>query len=104
MKQKVNLPTRESNIFDLIFTDDEEIISEICHEKHHSISDHDTLIVNLRIDSEDKSDEPRVNFGTTKIPEYEIDDLDEDTVKNIRQIFQNYDWKDVTAESLTNLI
>ena len=27
-----------------------------------------------------------------------------DTVKNIKQIFQNYDWNGVTAESLTNLI
>ena len=49
LSQKIKNPTRENNILDLLLTSD-DLVSDIKHEHHAHISDHDTLIV--RVDME----------------------------------------------------
>ena len=49
LEQKIKNPTREDRILDLLFTSD-DIESDIKHERHAYISDHDTIIVKVDLE------------------------------------------------------
>ena len=103
--QYIKVPTRKDNILDLIFTDDTELIEDISQEVHSAISDHNTIVVSVNVNSANSdTNETRENFSTTQIPLYKTDNLDKDIVRKIKNDLINTDWNGVSVESLTNTI
>ena len=70
--QKVKFPTRnirinqQSNILDLILTNDDDAISEIIHAPPIGFSDHDTLFFQLNIIKEKTKEEKILRFNLSK--------------------------------------
>ena len=103
--QYIKVPTRKDNILDLIFTDDTELIEDISQEVHSAISDHNTIVVSVNVNSANSdTNETRENFSTTQIPLYKTDNPDKDIVRKIKNDLINTDWNGVSVESLTNTI
>ena len=67
LEQWITNPTREDKILDLLFTRD-DIVSNIEHERHAYISDHDTLIVKVDLEVSDHDKCEKNNFCSTDIP------------------------------------
>ena len=88
LTQKVRHPTRNlrlnqrSNILDLIFINDEELINDIVHEAPIGKSDHDTLIFQLNI-LKDK-------FVKEKVYRY---NLSKGNYEDMREYFDSTSWE-----------
>ena len=69
-----------------MFSNDDYLIYEVNNIKHEKLSDHDTLVVNLSNINEidEKKREDKMNFCTTKIPEYETDIFEAEIFANKR--------------------
>ena len=80
------------------------MISEIIHDKHSKMSDHDTLIVNINYDCDNQEEEHKKNFCSTEIPLHNMEDMDNDQINKAKEFLEAQDWDNVTPESLTKTI
>ena len=102
LTQMVKDSTRNLNILDLVFTDYPTMIGNIDHIKHNVLTDHDTLIFTIDIENFEHQDDKKVNFCSTKIPNYKIENMTVEKIAQAKIFLREQDWENVTAESLTD--
>ena len=74
MTQCINIPTRKSNILDLCFSNDKNLIHDIDTIENIITSDHSSIIMETDIGAlynGDTSQKENVNIYYTSIPEYD---------------------------------
>ena len=89
LTQTVENTTREKNILDLVLVNKCNLVSDIQHEKYVNITDHDILIVKLDIQVEDDKAQMKNNFASTKIPEFNTDSMNEETIRQAKVFLEN---------------
>ena len=104
LSQMVKESTRVDNILDLVLTDCMDVIEEISNVKHDKLSDHDSLIIELNITSNNEIDEPKKNFCFTQIPLYDINNMSVEKLAEAKAFLESNNWNNVTAQSLTKTI
>ena len=102
LTQMVKDSTRNLNILDLVFTDYPTMIGNIDHIKHNVLTDHDTLIFTIDIENFEHQDDKKVNFCSTKILNYKIENMTVEKIAQAKIFLREQDWENVTAESLTD--
>ena len=104
LTQIVKDSTRLNNTLDLIFTDCLELFGNISIDKHVNLSDHDTIIAELHVETKETIDEERKNFCFTKIPEYKTENMSPKQIAKAKEYLKDINWEGVTADSLTKVI
>ena len=100
LTQKVNEATREGNILDMIF-DNDDIVQSIEMLENDKISDHKTLIVDMIFNIDNKEEEEKKNFCFMSIPEYDIKGANSKMWD--QALNWDYDWSNITAEKLLKI-
>ena len=72
LKQIVTTATRQENILDLVFTNNENIVDSYDTEINSKLSDHNTIQINLNIEDEKNDKETILNPYPNKIFEYNL--------------------------------
>ena len=104
LSQMVKESTRVDNILDLVLTDCMDVIEEISNVKDDKLLDHDSLIIEINITSNNEIDEPKKNFCFTQIPLYDINNMSVEKLAEAKAFLESKDWNNVTAQSLTKTI
>ena len=115
LQQMISKPTRNkhgqrSNILDLIFTNDDSIITNVEHIAPLGKSDHDVLLVPLNLQkSTTISQEPRFNFNKTDFTSFKqfLNDNNKTDWSNLdnTDINENYDYLlNVMHEGFSNYV
>ena len=104
LSQVVKTATHEEAILDLIFTNNEDLITNTSLEEHAKLSDHRTIISSLSISTSHQSSTKRVNFSSSKLAELDLRRLTDDDWAVINTNIVNADWSAESAEDLLGIL
>ena len=105
LTQLVKVPTRKTNILDLVFTNDDSLIHNIDQIINSSLSDHNTLVIatDLVTKREVVNDSSR-DFYSTNIQKYNLIDADEEDWRRFELIMDGRDWESVSKHRVSGRI
>ena len=79
-------------------------MSDIRHERHAYISDHDTIIVKVDLEVSDDDKCEKNNFCSTDIPLYKKDMMTKAQIGQAKEYLESQDWCDISPEKFTNIL
>ena len=85
--QEVEVPTRGNNTLDLIFCNNDDYIDSIETVENIAMSDHKFIIAHLNKEAEALTEDSKMNFCSTKIPEFNLKIANSEEWKNARDKF-----------------
>ena len=99
MNQTVFSPTRNNNILDLIFTNNQNMITEHNMIMNSNFSDHNTIISKLNIKlNQSHKNEKFINIHDTKIPMFKIKDVPDYHWENYSDLINTYIWSEQSSK------
>ena len=91
-------------ILDLIFTNNDQLITRCYQFVNSALSDHNTICCDLSYGLKPMELKGKVNFTTTQIPEYDTAGADEEDWLRINTLIQSIDWEAKFSElSITEI-
>ena len=99
MEQYVRKPTRGRNVLDLVFTNDHFLIHNYSIIVNSSLSDHNTICINLSI-KETSTPEPQQqkNYYFSKIAESNLKEADEEDWYRLNLLLNQINWDSILEE------
>ena len=110
MEQYIKKPTRNKNILDLCFTNDQFLIHNYQVIVNSQLSDHFTICINLNYEKVKKKEiKKKSNQYRTTVPEYDLMAGDEEDWLRMDMIFRNVNWESLLenlspTEALSKLL
>jgi hypothetical protein len=92
MQQLITEPTRGDAILDLLFSNNQELLSKITIIENIIISDHKTIVAGINIIVGQTTAKPATNFSASTLPEYNFDLATESEWKVIRHNLTQFNW------------
>ena len=103
LMQNIKDITREDRILDLVFTN-EDIVCDTKYERHAKISDHDTIILKVDLDTPIEDKTKKENFCSTDILLYKTDQMSSEQIEKAKEFLDAQNWDDIDADKLTDII
>ena len=104
LEQHIKDPTRKTNILDLFFTNDQDMIITQEFIENVITSDHTLNIMTTNIKIGVPVNKPEINPYTTVIQDYDTLDANEDDWEKVRMELNNNDWNNLLAGKTTDEI
>ena len=100
LEQKVDKPTRLSNILDLVLCNNHEMISHIEFQENSNLSDHCTLFTFMNIMMEPVKEPSIEDIHSSRIPLYNLRDSDDEDWLQYKCLLDKRNWS-TESEGLT---
>ena len=93
LQQYVDEGTRQQNILDLIFSNNEQLIIKCSQVTNSKLSDHNTICADLSYGLKAIEEKTKTNFSSTKVPEYDTRGADEEEWLRLRKLLETNCWE-----------
>ena len=93
LAQHIDQGTRRQNILDLIFTNNDQLITRCYQIINSTLSDHNTICCELSYGLKPLEQKGPINFSSTQIPEYDTAGADEEDWLRVNTLLQSIDWE-----------
>ena len=103
--QEIKTPTREGNILDLVFCNNDDYIENIETIENVAMSDHKFIIAHLTKENEVHREASKKNFCSTVVPEYNLKVATTEEWQRARETFKNKSEEfnlDASANEIVN--
>ena len=108
LTQFIEEATRKANILDLVFTNNSELITMCKQITNSKLSDHNTILAKLSYGLKPLERKEKINFASTKIPEYELKAADDEDWLRMNITLQQCNWeekfKELSVTDMTNIL